>query len=45
MLVDVCMYVDLVGEWEERSFVFLVCFKFFFFHLLCLIRRGLMSMA
>lgn len=33
----VCMYligryvVDLVAEWEERSFAFLVCFKFFFF--------------
>lgn len=51
MLVDVCMYVcmyivDLVGEWEERSFFF---FSFLlqipFFYLLCLIRRGLMSMA
>lgn len=34
--VYVCMYVvDLVGEWEERSFLFpsLFCFKLIFFSL------------
>lgn len=32
VLVDVCMYVvDLVGEWEERSFFFFLLQILFFF--------------